>query len=270
VQLTQPEMQEQAVAAVPMLSLVDTHAHIHFSQFAGQVNHVLKAAQEAGVTKIVTVGVNTADSQRAVELAATYENVWATVGIHPHDADEADQGLSYLKELATRRKVVAIGECGLDYYRSQSSADDQKWALRAQVEVAQEAGLPLVFHVREAFDDFFTLMNDYPNLPGVVHSFTAGQKEMEEVLKRGWLIALNGITTFTKDQSQLEAIKRLPVERLLLETDCPFLSPAPHRGKTNEPARVTDIAAFLAELRGERLVDLAIATTHNAERFFKL
>jgi TatD DNase family protein len=249
---------------------IDSHAHIHFDEFAGEVDGVLHRAGEAGVTKLITVGVNTDDSRRAVELAAVYQNVWATVGIHPHEAAEIDQGIGYLRELAGRRKVVAIGECGLDFYRHRASASDQERALRMQVELARELGLPVVFHVRDAFERFLAIMADYPEVPGVVHSFTAGPTELEAVLARGWMVALNGIMTFTKDEEQLAAARRLPLDRLILETDCPFLSPAPHRGKTNEPARVPDIAVFLSRLRGEPLDHLAAATTANTERLFGL
>jgi TatD DNase family protein len=260
----QPEVERSAASS----RYVDTHAHIHFDNFGGEVDAVLHRATEAGVTKIITVGVNTADSRRATELAATYENVWATVGIHPHEAGEADQGLSYLRDLATRRKVVAIGECGLDFYRNHASVQDQERALRAQVELAQELERPVVFHVRDAFERFLEIMTDYPDVRGVVHSFTAGAAELEQVLDRGWMVALNGITTFNKDTDHLEAVRRLPLDRLILETDCPFLSPVPYRGKTNEPARIVDIAEFMARHRGEPLERLAATTTANAERLF--
>jgi TatD DNase family protein len=254
----------------PHISLLDTHAHVHFSNYVGQVDAVLQRARAAGVAGVITVGVNTADSKRAVELAATYESVWATVGIHPHDADEAEQGIDYIKELAGRRKVVAVGECGLDLYKSQTTLEQQEQALRAQIEVALERDLPLVFHVREAFEPFFKILRDYSNVRGVVHCFSGGRTEMEQAVEMGLHVALNGIMTFTKEAAQLEAGRVVPADRLLLETDCPFLSPVPYRGKTNEPARVADIAAFVAELRGQSLVEIARQTTANATALFKL
>jgi TatD DNase family protein len=251
-----------------MAGLTDTHAHLQFDAFAGQVPAVVHRATEAGVSKIITVGVDTADSRKAIELAATYEQVWATVGVHPHTAGEGAQAGTYLRDLAGRRKVVAIGECGFDFYRSKTTPEEQEAVVRMQIELALELKLPLIFHVREAFERFFAVIGDYPPLRGVVHSFTAGPTELEQVLAAGLQVALNGIVTFSKDPAQLEAAKQVPVERLLLETDCPYLSPVPYRGKTNEPARVTDIAAFLAELRGEPVTVLSAQTTTNAEALF--
>lgn len=252
---------------MPGITWVDTHAHIHFSNYAGQVDAVLHRAEEADVKKIITVGINSGDSQKAVELAATYENIWATVGVHPHEAAEIDQGLAYIKDLAKRRKVVAIGECGLDFFKNYSSEDDQERALRKQVELAQELNLPVVFHVRDAFDKFFEIMRDY-KVRGVVHSYTADVKTMQKIVERGWLIALNGIMTFSKDDEHKDLIKQIPDAQLILETDCPFLSPAGFRGKQNEPARVVDIGTFIAEARGSTIEQLAYSTTKNAERLF--
>ena len=257
-----------AVSSPPGPRFVDTHAHIHFDTFVGQVDKIIHRANESGVNKIITVGIDTADSKKAAEKAAIYENVWATVGIHPHNAAEAENGLGYIADLADRRKIVAIGECGLDYYRSKSAKDDQKKALRAQIEIALEKNLPVVFHVRDAFEDFFQIIKDYQGVRGVIHSFSGTRAEMEDSIDQGFYVALNGIMTFTKDAEQLEAARSLPMNRMLLETDCPFLSPVPYRGKTNEPSRITDIASFLSELRGEKLADIAKATSSNVSELF--
>jgi TatD DNase family protein len=259
-----------APVEAPELQLIDTHAHLHFDQYRGEVDAILHRAGEAGVGRLLSVGVSTADSLKAVELAATYENVWASVGIHPHDAGEAEQGMSYLADLAGRRKVVAIGECGLDYFKAKTTPEQQELALRAQIELALTRELPLIFHVRDAFPQFFDILRDYSGVRGVVHCFTAGRAEMEQAVAAGLYVALNGIMTFTKDESQLEAAKLVPSERLLLETDSPFLSPAPYRGKPNEPARTREIAEFLTELRGVTLAELAQSTSTNAINLFGL
>lgn len=250
--------------------LVDTHAHLHFDDYAAQIDQVLEAAQKAGVNKILTVGVDEQDSAKAVGFAQEYENVWATVGLHPHDAKNGQPAMEVIAELAQSAKVVAIGECGLDYYRNLSDKDDQLTAFRFQIELALKLNKPLVFHVREAFDDFFKILDSYQGVRGVVHSFTSDRANMEKAVERGLYIALNGIMTFTKDDLQLEAAKAVPLEKLLLETDCPFLAPMPLRGKVNEPANLKLTAQFLASLRGEEIEELSAATTANAEKLFSI
>ena len=246
--------------------MIDTHAHIHFDQYKDQLDEVLNRTKEAGVGKIITVGVDEPDSQKAVDCARSYQNVFASVGIHPH---EAKAGIGRIAELIGE-KVVAIGECGLDYYRNLSPKDDQIKVFRAQIELALEHDLPLIFHVREAYEDFQEIIKDYPQARGVIHSFNADAKTAAPLVELGFYFGLNGIMTFTKDSAQLEAAKLIPLNQLLLETDCPFLSPVPHRGKVNEPANIPVIAKFLAELRGESMEELAKATTANANQLFSL
>jgi TatD DNase family protein len=250
--------------------LIDTHAHIHFDNFAGDIDAVLDRAHAAGVDKIMTVGVNDTDSAQAIAVSRAYENVWSTVGLHPHDADLGYEALEEITRLSALDTVVAIGECGLDYFKSETDPEDQDRALRFQIELGLERGLPMVFHVRDAFEDFFGLLDEYDGVRGLVHCFTAGVAELDQALDRGLYIALNGIMTFTKEDRQLEAARRVPLERLVLETDSPFLAPTPVRGQTNEPAYIAHTAKFLAELRGESLEDLHRATTSNAESLFGL
>jgi TatD DNase family protein len=248
--------------------LIDTHAHIHFDNFAGAIDAVLARAHTAGVDKIMTVGVNDIDSAQAIAVARAYENVWSTVGLHPHDADRGYEALEEIARLSELDTVVAIGECGLDYFKSETDPEDQDRALRFQIELGLERGLPMVFHVRDAFEDFFSLLDEYDGVRGLVHCFTAGVAELDQALDRGLYIALNGIMTFTKEDRQLEAARRVPLERLVLETDSPFLAPMPVRGQANEPAYIAHTAKFLAALRGESLEDIHHATTANAESLF--
>jgi TatD DNase family protein len=248
--------------------LVDTHAHIHFDAFRDEIDAVLERAHEAGVDKMLCVGVNETDSAQAIAVARAYDNVWSTVGLHPHDADGGYEALEEIARLAELDTVVAIGECGLDHYKSETDPDDQERPLRFQIELGLDRGLPMIFHVRDAFDDFFRILDDYDGVRGLVHCFTAGVPELEGSLDRGLLVALNGIMTFTREQRQLEAAKRVPLDRLVLETDSPFLSPVPLRGRRNEPAHLAHTAKFLAHLRGESLEDLTRATTANAEGLF--
>ena len=253
-----------------MISLIDTHAHIHFPDFDDDRDAVVERAKDAGVTKIITVGTNEMDSDQALAASRMYGDVWFTVGLHPNDADRGHGALQEIARLARLDKVVAIGECGLDYYRRRTSPEVQEKALRFQIELAGELNLPLSFHVRDAFPDFWAILDDYPAARGVLHCFTAGPDELRAALDRGLYVALNGIMTFTKEAYQLDAARQLPLDRLLLETDSPYLAPAPARGRRNEPATVAAIADFLAQLRGETAAELAAATTANAERLFKI
>ena len=250
--------------------LIDTHSHIHFDDFRDELPDVLARAHAAGVEKMLCVGVNDLDSAEAVAVARAHDNLWSTVGLHPHDADRGYEALEEVARLAELESVVGIGECGLDYFKSETTKEDQERALRFQIELGLELGLPMVFHIRDAFDDFWTIFDDYKNenVRGLVHCFTAYERELDGSLERGLLIALNGIMTFTKDLKQLDAAKKVPLDRLVLETDCPFLAPVPMRGKRNEPANIAYTAAFLANLRGEALEDLEAATTANAETLF--
>nr|MBP9827314.1 TatD family hydrolase [Candidatus Saccharibacteria bacterium] len=180
-----------------------------------------------------------------------------------------DEALDLIHDMA--EDVVAIGECGLDYYKNHATKTEQDRALRGQIEIALEFNLPLVFHVRDAWEDFFAVINDYPKLRGVIHSFTGHDAEVAKALEQGRLLfGLNGIMTFTKDEAQLTAVRHMPLDKILLETDAPYLAPHPHRGKRNEPSYIPDIVEFLARLRGEQFADLARQTTTNAIELFGL
>ncbi len=273
--------------------LVDTHAHLHHQGLNERVDEAVQAARDAGVGTIINVGVTASDSRQCVELVEKFDNMYATVGLHPHDAefDHPDTALKTLDELASHPKVVAIGECGLDYFNPNQDPERDPAALRrrqepvfrAQIELALKHNLPMVWHIRpstgsgdsgggakDAFDDFFEIIDQYPGIRGIVHCFTSTRAHMDKAVDRGFLIALNGIMTFTKDPDQTEMARAVPLDNLVLETDCPFLAPVPMRGKTNEPAFLKLTADFLAQLRGESLEDLARATSANASTLLGL
>ncbi len=270
------------------MNLVDTHCHIHEAskahggdQFvrdkwakAGitDPSSLIKGAAQAGVTRLICVGCTLRDSERATEVATKQDNCWASIGIHPHEAKDHNDPLSQkaFKTLLKRPRVVAIGECGLDYFYEHSPKKVQISLLEFQLQLAHDNNLPLIFHIREAFDDFWPIFDHFEGLRGVVHSFSSNVRHLEESLSRGLYIGLNGIMTFTKDENQLEAAKRVPSDRLLLETDAPFLTPAPLRGKICQPKHLRVTAEFLADLRKEDLSQLALATTQNALQLFKL
>ncbi len=270
------------------MQFIDTHCHIHEAtaklegdEFmhskwhqAGKTDpaQIIDDAWDAGVTTLLCVGTTLADSKLAVELAQKFDNCWATIGIHPHESEDhnTNEHLAEFEKLATQPKVVAIGECGLDFYYNNSPKKHQLELLEFQLQLAQKHDLPLVFHVRDAFDDFFSVLDRFQGIRGVIHSFTANQSILDKCLSRGLYIGLNGIMTFTKDQEQLAAAKAVPLEKLLIETDAPFLTPVPHRGTICEPKYVRVTAEFLSHLRGEPLGEFAASTSRNANRLFKL
>lgn len=270
------------------MELVDTHCHI---QSAGRHqgergtrelwakapeltgDTLVSRAVEAGVSRLLCVGCDPADSQLAVDFARERENCWASVGIHPHEAKlyaGKNEALEKFRQLAARPKVVAVGECGLDYYYEHSPRAAQREVLKVQIELALQHRLPLIFHVREAFDDFWPVFDGYKGLRGVLHSYTDSADNLAKALDRGLYIGVNGIATFTKSASQLEVYRSIPLASLLLETDAPFLTPAPYRGSVNEPKRVGNVADFVAKLRGESRDVLARATTSNARQLFSI
>ncbi len=255
------------------MELTDTHCHIHFPDYELDPEETIKAAAEDKVTRLVCVGCTLPDSQAAIDFAARHQNIWASIGLHPHEGTQYVNdhvSLQRFHQLAGSHKVVAIGETGLDYFYEHSPKEDQKKLLRFQLDIAVEYDLPLIFHIREAFDDFWQIFDDYKNLKGVVHSFSAGPRELSQILERGLYVGLNGIMTFTKNSAQLAAAKAVPLQKLLLETDAPFLTPVPFRGKICEPKHVRVTAEFLSDLRGESLESLAAATTQNARGLFKI
>ncbi len=255
------------------MQLVDTHCHIHLPEYPLDADAVRQAATDAGVTRLICVGCTLHDSQAAVAYAEHRDNVWVSIGLHPHEASRYvgdSHALQQFHDLATRPKVIAVGETGLDYYYDHSPREAQKKLLRFQLDIASEHNLPLIFHVRDAFDDFWQIFDEYHGLRGVIHSFSATPAILEQVLSRGLHVGLNGIMTFTKDVAQLEAAKKVPLDRLVLETDAPFLTPVPFRGKVCEPKHVAVTAEFLADLRGESVQELAAATTQNAQKLFTM
>lgn len=255
------------------MELVDTHCHVHFPDYGLDVASVIADAKQAGVAKMICVGCTLEDSRLATKLAASHEGLWASVGLHPHEAVHYVNNQAALEEfkgLVTQPKVIAIGECGLDYYYNHSPHEAQIEVFRFQLSVARAYNLPVIFHVREAFEDFWSIVDEYSGIRGVVHSFTASSAELQQALKRNFYIGLNGIMTFTKDPKQRKMATEVPLDHLVLETDAPFLTPKPFRGKICEPKHVAVTAEFLAGLRKVSLQKLAERTSQNAAELFKL
>jgi TatD DNase family protein len=259
------------------MEFIDSHTHPHFDNYDSDRTEVLKRSKNANVTRLIAVGCSLGDSQKAVDLASQNTGIWATVGSHPHDGSDYianKNAANKTRELLKSPKVVGIGEIGLDYYHEYSSKEIQAKILREQIEIGLETNLPFVFHVREAFDDFWKIYDSYSThsklLKGVIHSFSAAPDVLDEVLARGLYIGLNGITTYTKEDSWRQSAKNAPIDKILLETDAPFLTPVLERGKRCEPKHVAITAAYLADLRQEDIKTLAAATTANTISLFDL
>lgn len=261
------------------MQFVDTHCHIHDPEFftSEEAERVLQNALKSGVSTVLCVGTSLEDSKQAVAFAADHpEHCWASVGIHPHEGsklspDTISAHLEVLAELAENPKVVAVGECGFDFYYNdkKDSLTKQEALLRGQIEIALQRGLPLSFHVREAFEDFWRVFESYKGITGVLHSFTDKPLHLERALQEGLLIGINGIATFTTHSWQRDLFKTIKSSNFVLETDSPFLTPVPKRGNINSPENVIYITKYLAELRGESEESIAKATTANAKKLFK-
>jgi TatD DNase family protein len=253
--------------------MVDTHSHIHILDYGLDAEQVIDNAVSVGVDRQIVVGCDLESSESAIEFAKNHQNIWASVGIHPHEASRylSDSQLaSKLGQQAGSDKVVAIGECGLDYYYNHSSKSDQISILHIQIQIALEQDLPMIFHVRDAFDDFFAAFDQYSGIRGVIHSFSSSTKDLQNIIERGLSVGLNGIMTFTKISDQLEAAKIVPITKILLETDSPYLTPHPHRGTINEPKNIEVIAEFLSNIRGVDLEYFKEQTTANSIKMFNL
>jgi len=255
------------------MQLVDTHCHIHSKDYPVHVSEIFSEAQKANVDKLICVGTDLEDSKLAIEFVEKHKNTWASIGIHPHEANKYNDNKllkDQFSKLISSNKVVAVGECGLDYFYNHSPKSVQVELLEFQLDLATINNLPVIFHVRNAFNDFWPILDRYPTIKGVVHSFTDNEKNLIEAIKRGLFIGVNGISTFAKNLDQIEVYKHIPLSHLLLETDSPYLTPAPFRGMICEPKHIKTIADFIVNLRGESLEILANQTTKNAEILFKI
>jgi TatD DNase family protein len=252
------------------MRLVDSHAHLDFPQFDRDRDAVILRAQEANLVAIVNIGTNLASSRASVALAERYDFIYATVGIHPHDAEMANRdALEELRILAHHPKVVAIGEIGLDYYRDYSPRPAQRQAFRDQLALASALGRSVVIHSRDAHEEVLAALRNWDGT-GVLHTYAAGPEHLDDVMAMGFFIGISGPVTFSKAERLRHVAKAVPLDRLLLETDCPYLAPEPHRGRRNEPAYVKHVATAVAQIRNVSPGRIASATTENTRRLFGL
>jgi TatD DNase family protein len=250
--------------------LIDSHAHLDFSQFKNDREAVIERALKAGLTAIVNVGTDLSSSETSAALARRHEPIYAAVGVHPHDAKTLTPAvLKRLAELAAEEKVAAIGEIGLDFYRDLSPRDQQRDAFRRQIRLAVELDMPIVIHDRDAHDEVLDIMRreEAGRVGGVLHCFSGDLEMALAGIEMGFCIAFGGPVTYGGKKKQ-EIARRIPLDRILIETDCPFLTPAPHRGKRNEPAYVAYVAEKIAQLREIGFAEAARATSENAKRVF--
>ncbi len=255
------------------MTLIDTHAHVASSAFDEDRREVLQRARDAGVSEILCIGDTLDSSRAAIQLAEGESGLWATAGIHPHYAGEADPDFErLLKELLACPRVVAVGEVGLDYHYDFAPREVQQEVFRRQIRIALEAGMPLVIHNRKADEDVIAILQEEEaqQVGGVFHCFWGDQALAEKALELGFYIGVGGPVTFKKSDALRQVLKAIPRERLLVETDAPYLAPVPYRGRRNEPAYVVETAKHLAALLEMELDELADVTTQNARRLFNL
>ena len=254
------------------MRLIDSHCHLNYAGLAERQDEVLANARARGVTGFLNISTRQSEWGDVISAAERNPDVWATVGVHPHEADKhPDLGAAALVEATSHPRVIAIGECGLDYFYDNSERGAQKERFEAHIEAARESGLPLVVHTRDAEDDTAEILGRAVReggVTGVLHCFTGTADLARKALDLGFYISLSGIVTFKNAKELQETASWLPSDRMLVETDSPFLAPVPHRGQTCEPAFVADTAAFVAELRGEDPKSLAEETTANFFRLF--
>ncbi|MGB7407430.1 MAG: TatD family hydrolase [Pontixanthobacter sp.] len=253
--------------------LIDSHCHLEYEGLADRQDEALQNARNAGVKGFVNISTKKSEWAQVLATAAREKDVWASVGVHPHNADDHhDLAIDDLLTAAEHPKAVAIGETGLDYHYDKSDRDVQKSLFRRHIEVARERGLPVVIHTRDAEEDTAFILKEELGkgaFPALIHCFTASEHFGEEMLKLGLTISLSGIVTFKNAKNLQKFARKIPEDRLLVETDSPFLAPVPNRGKVCEPAFVRDTAAFIADLRGVSFEELAETTTRNFTKLFK-
>lgn len=253
-----------------MQTLVDSHCHLNFDPLGNEVEHVLARAKEQGVGHFLCVSVDLEDYPQVLAIAQKYPQVFASVGVHPNHTEGKDPSAEELVELAHDNNVVAIGETGLDYYRSEGDLGWQQARFRQHIRAAHESGKPLIIHSRDAATDTIKILKEEGanEIGGVMHCFTGDWEGAKAALNLDFYISFSGIVTFKSAESLRDVVRKVPADRMLVETDCPYLAPVPYRGKTNEPAFVRYVAECVAEVRGEPLNDVKENTTANFFRLF--
>ncbi len=250
--------------------LIDTHCHLYYEDLKNDLDGVLSRAEALGVTRFICVGTNISDSKECLSITENNDNIFASAGVHPHDAKDVSAGWTdAIYELMEYESMIAVGEMGLDYFRNISDPDVQKKVFHAQMRIAQDLNRPVIFHNRDADVDVIEVLADYPEVIGVAHCFSSNLETAKAFLNMGYYISFSGNLTF-KNSHLPEVAKAIPLNRVLVETDSPYLSPVPHRGKPNEPGRTRFVAEKLAEIHNMPFEEIAKHTTENAVELFRL
>jgi len=258
------------------VNYIDTHCHLNFPPYHKDLELVIARAFDANIGKLINVGTDLLSSKESLNLAHRYSNIFAAVGVHPHDAKSFNDKVQLeLEGLARDPKVVAIGEIGLDYFRNLSTKDAQRTAFVGQLKSALKLKKPVIIHCRDAYSDILEILDavylpNKDNLGGVIHSFSSGTNYLQEFLRRGFYIGINGMITYPNNQHLVAAVKLCPEDRLLIETDAPYLTPQVYRGKRNEPMYVIEVAKAIATIKQQSLSETMHFTTNNAMALFKL
>ncbi|HIC74604.1 MAG TPA: TatD family deoxyribonuclease [Candidatus Marinimicrobia bacterium] len=249
---------------------IDTHAHLYYDNLKNQLAKVVERAEAAGVTQIICVGTDLPSSETSISIAEKYDAVFATVGVHPHDAKDApDDYLHQLRDLTSHSKVVAVGEMGLDYFRDFSPRNMQKEVFQSQLALARELDLPAVIHNRDADEDILKILEEVRYEKSVLHCFSSNTEMAGRAISLGCLLSFTGNVTFGKNHTE-SVLLTTPLNRIMLETDCPFMTPVPNRGKLNEPANILHIAQWIAKIKRINVLEVAESTTSTAQFFFNL
>lgn len=251
------------------MKFFDTHAHYHDEKFADDVNELLLSLPEKGIAYCVGPGVDVETSEMEISLAEKYSFLYAAAGIHPHEAVMADESsFKRIEELLKHPKVVAVGEIGLDYHYDFSPRDVQKAVFRRQLKLAKKTGLPVIVHDREAHEDCFNIMSEFPDVLAVFHCYSGSWEHAKRILNMGWYISFTGSITFKNARRVLETVEKMPADRIMIETDAPYMTPVPYRGKRNDSSYVRLVCEKVAQLRGITTEEAAVLTMENAKRFF--
>ena len=249
----------------------DSHSHMDDRRFDGDREEIINDLKNHGVGLLMNVGCDLPSSERSVALAERYDWIWAAVGSHPDDAAQVDEArIAVYRELCKNPRVKAIGEIGLDYHYEDPPRDVQQRAFRLQMALAQELSMPVVIHERKAHEDGLRIIDEFPDVKGVFHCFSGSYEMAKELIKRGWCIGFTGVVTFKNAHKAVEVAQNIPLDRILIETDCPYMAPEPFRGRRCDPSLVPYVAKKIADLRGIPAEEVARATESNARRVFRL